>query len=72
VAKATELAKAGNPVQALRLADAALMVEPKATLALEAKLAALTTLHDRSRNLIEGAWLTTAIRNTNRELGRGK
>ncbi|HUE16666.1 MAG TPA: hypothetical protein VMR25_21000 [Planctomycetaceae bacterium] len=48
------------------------MVEPKATLALEAKLAALTTLHDRSRNLIEGAWLTTAIRNTNRELGRGK
>jgi alkyl sulfatase BDS1-like metallo-beta-lactamase superfamily hydrolase len=71
-AKAKELAKAGNPVQALRLADAALMVEPKSTLALEAKLAALTTLHDRSRNLIEGAWLTTAIRNTNRELGRGK
>jgi hypothetical protein len=48
------------------------MVDPKSTAALEAKLAALTTLHDRSRNLIEAAWLTTAIRNTNRDLAATK
>jgi alkyl sulfatase BDS1-like metallo-beta-lactamase superfamily hydrolase len=69
-AKAQELAKSGDPVQALRLADAALMVEPKSTLGLEARLAALSALKNRSRNLIEGAWLTTAIRNTKRDLGR--
>jgi alkyl sulfatase BDS1-like metallo-beta-lactamase superfamily hydrolase len=71
-AKAQELLKSGEPVHALRLAEAALMVDPKSIPALEAKLAALTTLHDRSRNLIEGAWLTTAIRNTNRELAGAK
>ncbi|HEX4070271.1 MAG TPA: hypothetical protein VHX68_03855, partial [Planctomycetaceae bacterium] len=67
-----ELAKSGDPVQALRLAQAALLVDPKSTAALESKLAALTVLHARSRNLIEGAWLTTAIRNTNQELARAK
>jgi len=71
-AKAKELLKTGDAVHALRLAEAALMVDPKSTAALEAKLAALTTLHDRSRNLIEAAWLTTAIRNTNRELASTK
>jgi alkyl sulfatase BDS1-like metallo-beta-lactamase superfamily hydrolase len=70
--KANDLLKSGDPVRALRLAEAALMVDPKSTLALKAKLAALTKLHDRSRNLIEGAWLTTAIRNTNRELAGTK
>jgi alkyl sulfatase BDS1-like metallo-beta-lactamase superfamily hydrolase len=68
--KAQELAKSGDPVQALRLADAALMVEPKSTSALEARLTALGVLKSRSRNLIESAWLTTAIRNTKRDLGR--
>jgi alkyl sulfatase BDS1-like metallo-beta-lactamase superfamily hydrolase len=70
--KAKELAKSGDPIQALRLAEAALMVDPKATPALEAKLAALTVLHARASNLIEGAWLTTAIRNANRELAGTK
>jgi alkyl sulfatase BDS1-like metallo-beta-lactamase superfamily hydrolase len=71
-AKAKELAKSGDPVQALRLAEAALLVDPKSTAALESQLAALTVLHARSRNLIEGAWLTTAIRNTKQELARAK
>lgn len=70
--KAKLMAKTGDPREALRLADAALMVDPKSTPALEARLAALTVLHDHSRNLIEGAWLTTGIRETLRELGRGK
>ena len=48
----------------------AVLVDPKSTPALEAKLDALKVLHARSRNLIEGAWLTTAIRNTNQELAR--
>src|SRR5580704_4197769 len=70
--KAKEMARSGDPVQALRLAEAALAVDPKSTAALEAKLSSLTTLHDRSRNLIEAAWLTSAIRNTKRELARAK
>jgi alkyl sulfatase BDS1-like metallo-beta-lactamase superfamily hydrolase len=70
-ARAQNLATS-DPVTAVRLADAALMVEPKSKPALEAKLAALKTLHGASRNLIEGAWLTTAIRQTNRALSREK
>jgi len=70
--KAKEMARSGDPVQALRLAEAALAVDPQSTSALEAKLSALTTLHDRSRNLIEAAWLKSAIRDTNRELARAK
>jgi alkyl sulfatase BDS1-like metallo-beta-lactamase superfamily hydrolase len=70
--KAKEMARSGDPVQALRLAEAALAVDPKSTAALEAKLSSLTTLHDRSRNLIEAAWLTSAIRNTKREQARAK
>jgi alkyl sulfatase BDS1-like metallo-beta-lactamase superfamily hydrolase len=66
--RAKELAKSADPVQALRLAEAALAVDPKSAVGLEAKLSALTALHDRSRNLIEEAWLTSAIRKTNREL----
>lgn len=66
--KAKQMAKSGDPVEALRMAEAALSVDPKSTPALEAKLGALTTLHDRSRNLIEEAWLTSAIRKTNHEL----
>jgi alkyl sulfatase BDS1-like metallo-beta-lactamase superfamily hydrolase len=66
--RAKELAKSGDSVQALRLAEAALSVDPKSAVSLEAKLSALTSLHDRSRNMIEGAWLTSAIRKTNREL----
>jgi alkyl sulfatase BDS1-like metallo-beta-lactamase superfamily hydrolase len=61
-----------DPIMAVRLADAALMVEPKSRPALEARLAALTTLQSRSRNLIEGAWLTTAIRETKRAMGSPK
>ncbi|HXY36931.1 MAG TPA: MBL fold metallo-hydrolase [Planctomycetaceae bacterium] len=61
-----------NPVVASRLADAALMVEPKSKSALEAKLAALKSLQSASRNLIEGAWLTTAIRETKRSLSSAK
>jgi alkyl sulfatase BDS1-like metallo-beta-lactamase superfamily hydrolase len=70
-AKAKTLATS-DPVTAVRLADAALQVEPKSKPALEAKLAALKSLQGASRNLIEGAWLTTAIRATNRALGREK
>jgi hypothetical protein len=66
--RAKELTKSGDPVQALRLAEAALAVDSKSAVSLEAKLSALTALHDRSRNLIEEAWLTSAIRKTNREL----
>ncbi len=57
---------------AVRLADAALLVEPTSKPALEAKLAALKSLQSESRNLIEGAWLTTAIRETNRALTSAK
>ncbi len=71
-AKSKELGRSGDLVQALRLADAALMVEPKSTTALEAKLAALKSLQAQSRNLIERAWLTTAIRATSRALGGEK
>ena len=70
--KAKEMAKSGDPVRSLRLAEAALAVDPKSTAALEAKLSALTTLHDRSRNLIEAAWLKSAIRNASRDLARAK
>ena len=66
-ARAQNLATS-DPVTAVRLADAALMVDPKSKPALEAKLAALKSLQSASRNLIEGAWLTTAIRETNRAL----
>jgi alkyl sulfatase BDS1-like metallo-beta-lactamase superfamily hydrolase len=58
-----------DPIAAVRLADAALLVEPKSKPALEAKLAALKLLQGTSRNLIEGAWLTTAVRETKRALG---
>jgi len=68
-AKAKELARSGDLVPALRLADAALMVEPNSAAALEAKLTALKSLEARSHNLIERAWLTTAIRTTSRALG---
>jgi alkyl sulfatase BDS1-like metallo-beta-lactamase superfamily hydrolase len=61
-----------DPVIAVRLADAALLVEPKSKPALEAKLAALKSLQEASRNLIEGAWLTTAIRETKRALASTK
>lgn len=66
-ARAKELA-ASDPVKAIRLADAALSAEPKSKPALEAKLAALNGLKSASRNLIEGAWLTTAIRDTKKAL----
>jgi alkyl sulfatase BDS1-like metallo-beta-lactamase superfamily hydrolase len=68
VAVRAKMLAASDPVQAVRLADAALLVEPKSKPALEAKLAALKSLQSASRNLIEGAWLTTAIRETNRAL----
>jgi alkyl sulfatase BDS1-like metallo-beta-lactamase superfamily hydrolase len=70
-ARAKTLA-ASDPVAAVRLADAALMVEPKSKPALEARLAALKSLQSASRNLIEGAWLTTAIRETSRALANAK
>jgi alkyl sulfatase BDS1-like metallo-beta-lactamase superfamily hydrolase len=70
-ARAKALA-ASDPVTAVRLADAALMVEPKSKPALEAKLAALKSLQGASRNLIEGAWLTTAVRETKRALASTK
>jgi alkyl sulfatase BDS1-like metallo-beta-lactamase superfamily hydrolase len=70
-AKAKAMA-ASDPVTAVRLADAALMVEPKSKPALEAKLAALKALQSASRNLIEGAWLTTAVRETKRALDASK
>jgi hypothetical protein len=46
-----------------------LAVDPKSSAALDAKLAAL---HERSRNLIEAAWLTSAIKKTNRDLAGAK
>jgi hypothetical protein len=70
-ARAKSLA-ASDPVTAVRLADAALLVEPKSGPALEAKLAALKSLQGVSRNLIEGAWLTTAVRETKRALASTK
>jgi alkyl sulfatase BDS1-like metallo-beta-lactamase superfamily hydrolase len=70
-ARAKELS-ASDPVKAIRLADAALSAEPKSKPALEAKLAALNALKSASRNLIEGAWLTTAIRETKKALGAAK
>ncbi|HET6329103.1 MAG TPA: alkyl sulfatase dimerization domain-containing protein, partial [Planctomycetaceae bacterium] len=70
-AKAKTLATS-DPVTAVRLADAALLVEPTSKSALEARLAALKSLQSGSRNLIEGAWLTTAIRETNRALTSAK
>jgi alkyl sulfatase BDS1-like metallo-beta-lactamase superfamily hydrolase len=72
VAAKAKILATSDPVTAVRLADAALQVEPKLTPALEAKLAALKSLQGASRNLIESAWLTTAVRASNRELGREK
>jgi alkyl sulfatase BDS1-like metallo-beta-lactamase superfamily hydrolase len=71
-ARAKELAKSGDPVKALRLADAALAGDSKSVAALEAKMDALKLLQARSRNLIESAWLTSSIRATQRTLGRQK
>ena len=58
----------GKPVDALRLADAALAVHAKHRGALEAKLAALTALVDQCRNTNERGWLDWAVAEVKRRL----
>jgi alkyl sulfatase BDS1-like metallo-beta-lactamase superfamily hydrolase len=67
-ARSRKLTEAGDPVKALRLADAALALEPANRAALEAKLAALEALQKSTRNGLEHAWLGYGIREVRKAL----
>jgi alkyl sulfatase BDS1-like metallo-beta-lactamase superfamily hydrolase len=68
-AKAKSITEDGDPVKGLRLADAALALEPANKPALEAKLLALKKLQQDTRNGLEHAWLGFGIRSTEKLLG---
>lgn len=68
VERARELVSQNDEVRALRLVDAALAAEPGYRPAIEVRLAALQGLQRASRNLIEHAWLASAIRKTQQQL----
>jgi alkyl sulfatase BDS1-like metallo-beta-lactamase superfamily hydrolase len=65
---ANAVLKAGDAVKALRLSDAALSVDPQHAGGLNVRLAALQELQKQSRNMIEHAWLNSAIGRTQRAL----
>jgi alkyl sulfatase BDS1-like metallo-beta-lactamase superfamily hydrolase len=60
--RSRKVTAAGDPVKGLRLADAALALEPANRGALEAKLAALQALQKKARNGLEHAWLGYGMR----------
>jgi alkyl sulfatase BDS1-like metallo-beta-lactamase superfamily hydrolase len=66
--RAVEIARKGDAVHALRLADAALEADPKNRAALEARLLSLEELLKKSVNLNEHGWLRAAIGQTQRRL----
>lgn len=66
--RAMALVEAGDPVRALRLADAALAAEPNNQTALKARLAGLTALEQQSSNSNERGWLKHGIRMTRESL----
>ena len=66
--KAHEVIAAGNPVRGLRLADAALALEPTNRSALEAQILACQTLQKGARNALEHAWLGYGIRQAQKRL----
>ena len=66
--RAMALVEAGDPVRALRLADAALAAEPDNPAALKARLAGLTMLEQQSANSNERGWLKHGIRLTRESL----
>jgi alkyl sulfatase BDS1-like metallo-beta-lactamase superfamily hydrolase len=68
-ARSKSITEGGDPVKGLRLADAALALEPSNKAALEAKLLALKTLQQETRNGLEHAWLGFGIRGVERMLG---
>jgi alkyl sulfatase BDS1-like metallo-beta-lactamase superfamily hydrolase len=68
-AKSNSITAGGDPVKGLRLADAALALEPANKAALEAKLLALKALQKETRNGLEHAWLGYGIRGVEKLLG---
>jgi alkyl sulfatase BDS1-like metallo-beta-lactamase superfamily hydrolase len=60
---------AGDPVEALKLASAALVASPGNRAALEIRLSALEILRDRCRNSNERGWLDHSIKETRQKLG---
>jgi len=68
VERATAVLQEGDAVKSLRLSDAALAAAPEHPGALGSRLSALKELQKRSRNMIEHAWLTSAIGKTEKAL----
>jgi alkyl sulfatase BDS1-like metallo-beta-lactamase superfamily hydrolase len=69
---AMERAQSGQAVEALHLSDIALAAETTNKIALQAKLKALATLRERSRNSNESAWLDFGINQAKQQLGERK
>jgi alkyl sulfatase BDS1-like metallo-beta-lactamase superfamily hydrolase len=68
VARALDVLKKGQAVEALRLIDAALAADATHRGAWEARLKALEYLRDQSKNSNEGGWLDYSIRETQGKL----
>ena len=68
IEQAQPLLEQGKPVKALRLAEAALRLDPNNRSALELRLAALSQLRQASGNLNESGWLNSGIRATQLKL----
>jgi alkyl sulfatase BDS1-like metallo-beta-lactamase superfamily hydrolase len=68
-ARSRSITEGGDPVKGLRLADAALALEPTNKAALEAKVLALKKLQKQTRNGLEHAWLGFGIRGAEKLLG---
>lgn len=66
--KARQVIVAGDPVRAVRLADAALAHDPDSREALEVKLLAFKALQEQSRNSLEHAWLGYGVRTAQKRL----
>ena len=69
---AMERAQAGQAVEALHLADVALVADSKNQTALQTKLKALETLRERCRNSNERGWLDFSISQVKLKLGEKK
>jgi len=66
--RAKELIESGEVMRGLHMADMALKCDPASRPALEARLAALTTLDSQSDNFNEKNWLNFGIRTTEAKL----
>lgn len=67
-AKAQRLVEGGEVLRGLHMADIALAADSKNKAALQARLAALTTLRQSARNLNEQGWLAYGIRSARQAL----